>query len=186
MARHSVFPCKHADYALRCARTDTFQGSPLIFIMQVLFYPTAIGSEPQDPTLNSYPHWTRVMCGHAGANLVRHSSLSRNKSVTCRCVTRLHPLYMQQYRFSFACASKVCRGNFVLCWADKVIGAQRISIRAKKNICSLLVLNMRRCLVAQLGNFTCVPKHIHLVRAQRSDCRLCPSAAKQLMHDACK
>jgi hypothetical protein len=41
---------------------------------QVLFYPTAIGSEPQDPTLNSYPHWTRVMTGHAGANLVSHMS----------------------------------------------------------------------------------------------------------------
>ena len=140
MARHLVFPCKHADYALRCARTDTFQGSPLIFIMQVLFYPTAIGSEPQDPTLNSYPHWTRVMCGHAGANLVRHSSLSRNKSVTCRYVTRLHPLYMQQCRFNFACASKVCRGNFVLCWADKVIDAQRISIRATKKFVLLLSL----------------------------------------------
>ncbi len=39
-------------------------------IRQILFYPTAIGSEPQDSSLNSYPHWTRVMCGHAGANLV--------------------------------------------------------------------------------------------------------------------
>ncbi len=37
--------------------------------MQVLFYPTAIGSEPQDSKLNSYPHWCRVMQGHAGANL---------------------------------------------------------------------------------------------------------------------
>ena len=37
---------------------------------QILFYPTAIGSEPQDVSLNSYPHWTRVMGGHAGANLV--------------------------------------------------------------------------------------------------------------------
>ena len=37
----------------------------------MLFYPTAIGSEPQDPKLDSYEHWTRVMCGHAGANLVR-------------------------------------------------------------------------------------------------------------------
>ena len=37
---------------------------------QVLFYPTAIGSEPQDPQLNSYPHWCRVMQGHAGANLM--------------------------------------------------------------------------------------------------------------------
>ena len=35
----------------------------------VLLYPTAIGSEPQDPTLNSLPHWRRVMQGHAGANM---------------------------------------------------------------------------------------------------------------------
>ena len=48
---------------------------PSIAPAQVLFYPTAIGSEPQDPSLNSYAHWTRVMCGHAGANLVVHPTL---------------------------------------------------------------------------------------------------------------
>lgn len=37
---------------------------------EVLFYPTAIGSEPQDPALDSAAHWRRVMQGHAGANLV--------------------------------------------------------------------------------------------------------------------
>lgn len=37
---------------------------------EVLFYPTAIGSEPQDPSLRSQAHWQRVMQGHAGANLV--------------------------------------------------------------------------------------------------------------------
>lgn len=37
---------------------------------ETLFYPTAIGSEPQDPTLQSRPHWRRVMQGHAAANLV--------------------------------------------------------------------------------------------------------------------
>lgn len=35
-----------------------------------LFYPTAIGSEPQDASLDSRDHWQRVMQGHAGANLV--------------------------------------------------------------------------------------------------------------------
>ncbi|KAK9861723.1 hypothetical protein WJX84_005958 [Apatococcus fuscideae] len=45
------------------ARALALQGA------EVLFYPTAIGSEPQDPGLNSYPHWCRVMQGHAGANL---------------------------------------------------------------------------------------------------------------------
>lgn len=35
---------------------------------QLLLYPTAIGSEPQDPTLNSSAHWRRVMQGHAGVS----------------------------------------------------------------------------------------------------------------------
>eukprot|EP00249_Psilotum_nudum_P000784 c12904_g1_i1 orf=148-1284(+) len=37
---------------------------------EVLFYPTAIGSEPQDAGLLSCEHWRRVMQGHAGANVV--------------------------------------------------------------------------------------------------------------------
>jgi N-carbamoylputrescine amidase len=37
---------------------------------EMLFYPTAIGSEPQDPALDSRDHWQRVMQGHAGANLM--------------------------------------------------------------------------------------------------------------------
>jgi N-carbamoylputrescine amidase len=36
---------------------------------EILFYPTAIGSEPQDATLDSSGHWQRVMQGHAGANV---------------------------------------------------------------------------------------------------------------------
>ena len=37
---------------------------------QVLLYPTAIGSEPQDHTLHSADHWQRVMQGHAAANMI--------------------------------------------------------------------------------------------------------------------
>jgi N-carbamoylputrescine amidase len=37
---------------------------------EILLYPTAIGSEPQDPTWDSSGHWQRVMQGHAGANLM--------------------------------------------------------------------------------------------------------------------
>lgn len=37
---------------------------------EILLYPTAIGSEPQDPTLDSAGHWQRTMQGHAAANLV--------------------------------------------------------------------------------------------------------------------
>lgn len=36
---------------------------------ELLLYPTAIGSEPEDPELHTRPHWQRVMQGHAGANL---------------------------------------------------------------------------------------------------------------------
>ena len=37
---------------------------------EILLYPTAIGSEPQDPSLDSVKHWQRVMQGHAAANMV--------------------------------------------------------------------------------------------------------------------
>ena len=37
---------------------------------ELLLYPTAIGSEPHDPTVHSRDHWQRVQQGHAGANLV--------------------------------------------------------------------------------------------------------------------
>lgn len=36
----------------------------------VLLYPTAIGSEPQDSSLNTADHWQRTMQGHAAANMV--------------------------------------------------------------------------------------------------------------------
>jgi len=37
---------------------------------EVLFYPTAIGSEPEDPGLDTRRLWQRAMLGHAIANLV--------------------------------------------------------------------------------------------------------------------
>ena len=47
-----------------CARSLALMGA------EMLLYPTAIGSEPPNPTWDSSGHWRRVMCGHAGANLV--------------------------------------------------------------------------------------------------------------------
>ncbi|THG22258.1 hypothetical protein TEA_006606 [Camellia sinensis var. sinensis] len=46
------------------ARAMVLQGA------EILFYPTAIGFDPQDTRLDSHDHWTRVMQGHAEANLV--------------------------------------------------------------------------------------------------------------------
>jgi N-carbamoylputrescine amidase len=47
-----------------CARSLALQGA------EILFYPTAIGSEPQDAGIDSRDHWQRVMQGHAGANMM--------------------------------------------------------------------------------------------------------------------
>jgi N-carbamoylputrescine amidase len=45
------------------ARAMALQGA------DVLLYPTAIGTEPNDPTVDSSDHWQRVMQGHAAANV---------------------------------------------------------------------------------------------------------------------
>jgi N-carbamoylputrescine amidase len=37
---------------------------------EVLMYPTAIGSEPQDDSIDSSGHWQRTMQGHAAANVM--------------------------------------------------------------------------------------------------------------------
>lgn len=37
---------------------------------EILFYPTAIGSEPQDDSIDSRDHWQTCMLGHAACNLV--------------------------------------------------------------------------------------------------------------------
>ncbi|XLT02697.1 hypothetical protein HN51_052048 [Arachis hypogaea] len=57
------------------ARAMTLQGA------EILFYPTTIGSEPQDQGLDSRDHWKRVMQGHAGTNLVEFSSNRIGKEV---------------------------------------------------------------------------------------------------------
>ncbi len=46
------------------ARTLALKGA------EILLYPTAIGSEPSDPSIDSKGHWQRVMQGHAGANMM--------------------------------------------------------------------------------------------------------------------
>jgi len=47
-----------------CARAMAVMGA------EILLYPTAIGSEPQDPALDSRWHWQRTMQGHAAANVM--------------------------------------------------------------------------------------------------------------------
>lgn len=47
-----------------CARAMMLQGAEL------LFYPTAIGSEPANPSLDTKDRWQRAMIGHAVSNVV--------------------------------------------------------------------------------------------------------------------
>jgi N-carbamoylputrescine amidase len=47
-----------------CARAMMLMGAEL------LFYPTAIGAEPHDPTLDTRRLWQRAMVGHAVSNVV--------------------------------------------------------------------------------------------------------------------
>ncbi len=37
---------------------------------EILFYPTAIGSEPESPEVDSRDHWQRCMTGHAACNIM--------------------------------------------------------------------------------------------------------------------
>ena len=53
------------------ARAMALQGA------EILFYPTAIGNEPQDPSIQSCGHWQRTMQGHAAANMVPLVSSNR-------------------------------------------------------------------------------------------------------------
>lgn len=54
-----------------CARSMALLGA------EMLLYPTAIGNEPQDPTLDSRDHWQRVMQGHAAANMMPVAASNR-------------------------------------------------------------------------------------------------------------
>jgi N-carbamoylputrescine amidase len=47
-----------------CARAMMLQGA------EILMYPTAIGSEPHDPSLDTAMPWQRAMQGHAVSNIV--------------------------------------------------------------------------------------------------------------------
>jgi len=67
---------------------------------ELIFYPTAIGSEPQDATIDSKDHWQRVMQGHAAANLV--PVIASNRIGTEHSVTD-DALKITFYGSSFIC-----------------------------------------------------------------------------------
>ena len=68
-----VWHTKHATIGVGICWDQWFPESARCMALlgaEVLLYPTAIGSEPPDPSWDSSGHWQRVMQGHAGANLM--------------------------------------------------------------------------------------------------------------------
>ncbi|MFN3959512.1 MAG: N-carbamoylputrescine amidase [Parvularculaceae bacterium] len=53
------------------ARAMMLQGA------EILLYPTAIGSEPENPALDTQPRWRRAMIGHAVSNVVPVAAANR-------------------------------------------------------------------------------------------------------------
>ena len=69
------------------ARSLALQGAELIF------FPTAIGSEPDYPNIDSQPHWTRAQQGHAAANLTPVIASNRIGTES----SLLHPDYQMTF-----------------------------------------------------------------------------------------
>ncbi|MCE5387945.1 MAG: N-carbamoylputrescine amidase [Acidithiobacillus sp.] len=68
-----VFPSRFGRLGVGICWDQWFPETARILALQgaeILLFPTAIGSEPKAPELNSRSHWTRVMQGHAAANIL--------------------------------------------------------------------------------------------------------------------
>ena len=84
-----VFKTRHGTVGCAICWDQWFPETARIMALkgaEILLYPTAIGSEPQDSGIDSQPHWTRVMQGHAGANLmplVASNRIGREEGESC-------------------------------------------------------------------------------------------------------
>jgi N-carbamoylputrescine amidase len=67
-----------------CARAMALMGA------QVLFYPTAIGSEPHDATLDTRDPWRRAMRGHAVSNVIPVAAANRIGTETVGTATQTY------------------------------------------------------------------------------------------------
>ncbi|ART79438.1 N-carbamoylputrescine amidase [Oceanisphaera avium] len=60
---------------------------------ELLFFPTAIGSEPQDASIDSQPHWTRTQQGHAAANVIPVIASNRIGTEHSKFIDGLHTTF---------------------------------------------------------------------------------------------
>ena len=84
-----VFETRYAKVGVAICWDQWFPESARALALQgaeLLFYPTAIGSEPQDASLNSRDHWQRAMQGHAACNmtpLIASNRIGREEGESC-------------------------------------------------------------------------------------------------------
>jgi len=84
-----VWPTRHGAIGVGICWDQWFPEAARAMALQgaeILFYPTAIGSEPQDESLDSSGHWQRTMQGHAAANmtpLVASNRIGREQGESC-------------------------------------------------------------------------------------------------------
>lgn len=75
-----VFKTKYANIGVGICWDQWFPEAARIMAIygaELLLYPTAIGSEPQNPSLNTKNPWQRVMQGHAVANMIPIAAANR-------------------------------------------------------------------------------------------------------------
>ena len=68
-----AWPTKHGTIGVGICWDQWYPEAARAMVLEgaeILFYPTAIGSEPQDPSLDTHLQWQRAMQGHAVANAV--------------------------------------------------------------------------------------------------------------------
>jgi N-carbamoylputrescine amidase len=68
-----VWPTKYGNIGVGICWDQWYPEAARAMVLEgaeILFYPTAIGSEPHDPTLDTRLQWQRAMQGHAVANAV--------------------------------------------------------------------------------------------------------------------
>ena len=94
----------------------------------LLFYPTAIGSEPHDPSIDSRDHWQRCMQGHAAANVMPLVASNR-----------VGPERGEKYDMTFYGSSFIADGT-----GAKVIEADRVSETVLTATFDLELLRLQR------------------------------------------
>ena len=68
-----VFSTKYGNIGIGVCWDQWFPEHARILALKganMLFYPTAIGSEPSDTKYDSKPHWKRTIVGHSAANMI--------------------------------------------------------------------------------------------------------------------